>query len=59
MEGTNSKGRNISKGWGDGRDGRSEAQSFICASNALFIDNSIDRKSLQKYIIKLFGGPII
>jgi hypothetical protein len=32
-----------------------EAQSFIYASDALFIDNSVDRKSSQGYIIKLFG----
>src|SRR6266702_4538541 len=58
-EGTNSKGRNISdKGRDDGRDGRSEAQSFICASDASFADNSVDRKSSQGYIMKLFGGPI-
>ena len=29
----------------DNGDGRSEAQSFIYASDALFIDNSINRKS--------------
>jgi hypothetical protein len=34
------------KGRDDGRDGRSEAQSFICASDASFADNSVDRKSL-------------
>ena len=34
------------KGRDDGRDGRSEAQLFICASDTLFADNSIDRKSL-------------
>ena len=57
----NGKGRNIGiydKGQDNGRDGRSEAQSFIYASNVLFVDNSVDRKSLQKYIIKLFRGPI-
>ena len=58
-EGTNGKGRNISdKGRDDGRDGRSEAQSFICASDASFADNSVDRKSSQGYIMKLFGGGI-
>jgi len=46
------------KGQNDGRDGRGEAQSFICASDALFTDNSINRKSSQGYIIKLFGGLI-
>jgi len=34
------------KGRDNGRDGRSEAQSFIYASDALFVDNSVDRKSL-------------
>jgi hypothetical protein len=55
----NGKGRDIrDKGRDDGRDGRSEAQLFICASDVLFTDNSVDRKSLQGYIIKLFRGPI-
>jgi len=53
------KRRDISgKGRDDGQDGRSEAQSFICASDASFADNSVDRKSSQGYIMKLFGGPI-
>ena len=34
------------KGRDDGRDSRSKAQSFIYTSDALFTDNSIDRKSL-------------
>jgi len=47
MEGINGKGRNISdKGRDDGRDGRGKAQLFIYASNALFTDNFINRKSL-------------
>jgi len=46
------------KGQDNGRDGKSEAQSFIYASDALFVDNFVDRKSLQGYIIKLFKGPI-
>jgi hypothetical protein len=55
----NGRGRDIhDKGRDDGRDGRSKAQLFICASNALFADNSVNRKSSQEYIIKLFGGPI-
>jgi len=33
-------------------------QSLICASDASFADNSIDRKSSQGYVILLFGGPI-
>ena len=55
----NSKGRNISnKGQDNRRDNRSETQSFICASDTSFTDNFVNRKSLQGYIIKLFGGPI-
>src|SRR5436190_13013591 len=34
------------------------ARSFICASDASFADNTIDRKSFQGYIMLLFGGPI-
>jgi len=34
------------KGQDNGRDGRSKAQLFIYASDALFADNSVDRKSL-------------
>jgi hypothetical protein len=48
-EGINSRGRDKgirNKGRDNGRDGRSKAQSFICTSNALFTDNSINRKSL-------------
>jgi len=59
-EGTNGRGRDkgiSDKGRDDG-DGRNEAQSFICASDASFADNSVDRKSSQGYIMKLFGGPI-
>src|ERR1700733_11363882 len=59
-EGTNGRGRDKGirdKGRDDG-DGRGEAQSFICASDASFADNSVDRKSSQGYIMKLFGGPI-
>ena len=44
----NSKGKDKgirNKGRDDG-DGRGEAQLFICASDALFTDNSINRKSL-------------
>ena len=60
-EGMNSRGRDkgiYNKGQDNRRDSRSKAQSFIYTSNALFADNSVDRKSLQGYIIKLFGGPI-
>ena len=48
-EGINGKGRDkgiSDKGRDDGRDGRGKAQSFIYASDALFADNSDDRKSL-------------
>jgi hypothetical protein len=42
-----------------GRDTRQKgAQVFICAGNALFTDNTEDRKSLQGYIMMLFNGPI-
>ena len=30
----------------NGKDSKNEVQSFICASNASFVDNSVDRKSL-------------
>jgi hypothetical protein len=33
-------------------------ESFICASDSSFADNTIDRKSSQGYIITLFGGAI-
>jgi len=59
MEG-NSKGRKISnKGQDNRRDSKNKMQLFIYASNASFADNSINRKSLQEYIIKLFRGLII
>jgi len=34
------------KGRDDGRDGRSEVQSFFYASDASFTENSVNRKSL-------------
>ncbi len=37
--------------FGDGDD-------FVVASNSLFADNTIDRKSSQAYVMKLFGGVI-
>ena len=45
----NSRGRDKGirdKGQDNRRDGRSKAQLFICASDALFADNSVNRKSL-------------
>src|SRR5204862_3068898 len=39
-------------------DDDNEAHSFICASDALFADNTLDRKSSQGYIMLLFGGAI-
>jgi hypothetical protein len=30
----------------------------VCASDASFADNSLDRKSSQGYVVTLFGGPI-
>lgn len=41
-----------------GDTGGSGAQAFICASDASFVDNTIDQKSLQGYIMMLFNGPI-
>jgi hypothetical protein len=32
--------------------------SFVCASDASFADNTLDRKSSQDYVLKLFGGPV-
>jgi len=60
-EGTNGRGKDKEirdKGRDDGRDSKSKAQLFICTSDALFTDNSINRKSSQGYIIKLFKGLI-
>jgi reverse transcriptase-like protein/Pol polyprotein len=34
------------------------SESFICASDASFADNTVDRKSSQGYIMILFGGAI-
>ena len=48
-EGINSRGRDKgirNKGRDNSRDGRSKAQSFIYTSNVLFIDSSINKKSL-------------
>lgn len=33
-------------------------KSFLCASDASYADNTIDRKSSQGYVMMLFGGPI-
>jgi transposase InsO family protein len=33
-------------------------RTFICASDASFADNSMDRKSSQGYLMMLFGGAI-
>ena len=46
IEGINGKGRNIKAGQDDRKDGRYKVQLFIYTSNALFADNSINRKSL-------------
>jgi hypothetical protein len=48
-EGMNSKGRDKEihdKGQDNRKDNKSKVQSFICISNALFTDNSVNRKSL-------------
>src|SRR5436190_2007290 len=37
---------------------KKQARSFICASDVSFTNNTLDRKSSQGYIMKLFGGPI-
>jgi hypothetical protein len=50
--------RGDDKGQDNRRDSRGEVQLFIYASDALFINNSVNRKSLQGYIIKLFRGLI-
>ena len=39
-------------------DDDNEAHSFICASDVLFANNTLDRKSSQGYIMLLFGGAI-
>ena len=50
-------GTNDMRDNGGSRDGN-EARSFICANDASFADNTVDRKSSQGYIMTLFGGPI-
>ena len=48
-EGTNGRGKDkgIRDKGRDNGDGRSEAQLFICASDILFTDNSINRKTYK------------
>ncbi len=36
-----------------------DLSSFLCASNASFGDNTLDRKSSPGYIMKLFGGALV
>lgn len=38
--------------------GTQSIMSFLCASDASFADNTLDRKSSQGYVMMLFGGPI-
>jgi hypothetical protein len=48
-EGTNSRGRDkgiYDKGQNNRKDNKSKVQSFIYTSNASFMDNSVNRKSL-------------
>ena len=45
-------------GGDNGERGEDGARSFVCASDASFADNTVDRKSSQGYIMTLFGGPI-
>jgi Reverse transcriptase (RNA-dependent DNA polymerase) len=33
-------------------------ESFICASDSSFADNTVDRKSSQSYVMILFGGAV-
>lgn len=33
-------------------------RNFVCTSDALFANNSVDRKSSQGYLMKLFGGAV-
>ena len=35
-----------------------DLSSFICSNDASFGDNTLDRKSSQRYIMKLFGVPM-
>lgn len=35
-----------------------DLSSFVCASDASFADNTLDRKSFQGYLMKLFGGAV-
>ena len=51
----NTRSRAIGYGGDSGEEG---ARAFVCASDASFADNSVDRKSSQGYIMTLFGGPI-
>jgi hypothetical protein len=30
----------------------------VCASDAFFADNTLNRKSSQRYVLKLFRGPV-
>ena len=36
----------------------STVTSFVCASDAFFADNTLDQKSSQGFVLKLFGGPV-
>ena len=38
--------------------GQGGQKPLICASDASFADNLLDRKSSQGYVVLLFGGPI-
>jgi Reverse transcriptase (RNA-dependent DNA polymerase) len=35
-----------------------KAEPWLCASDASFADNSLDRKSSQGYVISIFGGSV-
>lgn len=44
--------------YGEVPDPEHELISFVCASDVSFVDNIIDRRSSQGYIMKLFNGPV-
>ena len=44
--------------WYGGSGNEDDISSFICSSDALFADNTLDRKSSQGFMMKLFGGPV-
>ena len=43
---------------GSRKNSQDNISSFICSSDVLFGDNTLDRKSSQGCMMKLFGGPV-